>query len=109
MLTASLIDSLFGTLAYNGRMKTTAFVTIAPPNDPACMNTSSNGYGLVPPTSYHSGGVNGALTDASVRFISQTIESGDQTSNTAIRRGNGSRFGIWGALGSRDSGEAKPL
>jgi hypothetical protein len=107
MLTSTLIDSLFGTLAYNGRMNATAFVTMGPPNDPACMNASSNGFGLVPPTSYHAGGVNGALTDASVRFISQTIECGDQTSNTTIRRSGVSRFGVWGALGSRDNGETK--
>ncbi|MDR2704649.1 MAG: DUF1559 domain-containing protein [Planctomycetaceae bacterium] len=109
MLTSSLIDSLFGTLAFNGRMNSTGFVTMGPPNDPACMNAASNGFGLVPPTSYHVGGVNAALTDASVRFISQTIECGDQTSNTTIRRSSASRFGVWGALGSRDSGEAKPL
>jgi hypothetical protein len=96
-------------MAFNGRMNSTGFVTMGPPNDPACMNAASNGFGLVPPTSYHVGGVNAALTDASVRFISQTIECGDQTSNTTIRRSGDSRFGVWGALGSRDCGEAKPL
>jgi prepilin-type N-terminal cleavage/methylation domain-containing protein len=109
MLTSSLIDSLFGTLAFNGRMNSTAFVTMGPPNDPACMSAASNGFGLVPPTSYHTGGVNAALTDASVRFISQTIECGDQTSTTQVKRSGVSRFGVWGALGSRDGGEATTL
>ncbi len=58
-----------------------AFNTIAPPNwkHITCCRGGGFGYacdrnGIVPPRSFHPGGVNTALGDASVRFISDTID-----------------------------------
>lgn len=58
-----------------------AFNTVAPPNwdHVSCCQGGTFGYacdrnGIVPPRSFHPGGVNAALGDASVRFISETID-----------------------------------
>ena len=76
-----------------------------PPNGPACVaGTNDNRYrGLFPPTSYHPGGVNAAMTDASVRFISETIDTGNLTLSPVTS--GSSRYGVWGALGTKDGGE----
>ena len=62
---------------------------------------------MMPPNSFHPGGVNGVMADGSVRFISETIETGTLTSPAP---GSGqSPYGVWGAMGSKDGGEAKSL
>ena len=96
------------------------FFTILPPNSPSCGN--ENG-GLFSANSYHTGGVNVALCDASCRFISETIQCGDLsekhkngtatveiTGNTNSGNINAnSPYGIWGALGTREGGETSGL
>ncbi|MEN6451634.1 MAG: DUF1559 domain-containing protein [Thermoguttaceae bacterium] len=64
-----------------GIMEYSVFNTLAPPNwkYPSCMTETSTGNhgwskGLYPARSRHPGGVNHALADASVRFISETID-----------------------------------
>lgn len=83
-----------------------AFNTVLPPNAPACGSTNNDdsSAGVWPPTSYHPGGVNLAMCDASVRFISETIDSG--TTFSAPVTGGLSPYGAWGALGSRNGGES---
>ncbi|MDR0337545.1 MAG: DUF1559 domain-containing protein [Planctomycetaceae bacterium] len=100
------LSSNIGMFAYAGRVGYSAFTTITPPNDPACLNSNANlANGIVPPTSYHSGGVNLALADASVRFVTETIDVGNQFTGSSP---NGpSPYGVWGALGSKSGGEAK--
>ncbi|MDR1923616.1 MAG: DUF1559 domain-containing protein [Planctomycetaceae bacterium] len=81
-----------------------AFNTIAPPNSPSCtLGTGSADPGILPPISYHSGGVNVGLLDGSVRFVSNTIDCGDLT-KTCVKNG-ASPYGVWGALGTKDAGE----
>jgi prepilin-type processing-associated H-X9-DG protein len=85
------------------------FNTILPPNSPTCDATDSqcNDRLINPPTSYHAGGVNVAMADASGRFISDTIGSGNVTGWVKIdNTTTESPFGVWGALGSKGGGES---
>lgn len=91
-----------GMPVYNG------FNTVLPPNSPSC---DSSGWDeqnvLISPSSNHPGGVNVAMADGSVTFISQTIDSGDPT---ILERNSGpSLYGVWGRLGTKASGEAVQL
>jgi prepilin-type N-terminal cleavage/methylation domain-containing protein len=90
--------------------------TIMPPNAPACLTSSDyNDYLLAGTTSKHSGGVNGALTDGSVRFFNDTINA--QTAGVTFSDGTPiqitphgtSLFGVWGALGSMNGNETPQL
>ena len=59
----------------------------------------------------HTGGVNVALGDASVRFVSDTVNSGNATTGNLPAYGSSvmSPFGIWGAYGTRNCGESTSL
>ncbi|MDR1140366.1 MAG: DUF1559 domain-containing protein, partial [Planctomycetaceae bacterium] len=65
----------------NGVPARNGFNTALPPNSPSCSNrnqpTIHQGWGAFSATSYHTGGVNAALLDGSVRFISEGIHCGD--------------------------------
>jgi len=88
--------------------------TILPPNSPTCHsygsrtqteNGDNNGPILAPPTSYHTGGVNVVFADGSVHFITDNIHAGNLATARGVQTGP-SQFGVWGALGSRNGGEA---
>lgn len=90
----------------------TGFFTILPPNGPTCSNDNAESNAMPPASSYHTGGVNVALCDASVKFISENIDTGDLTitfpqppSNTRTYSGP-SLWGVWGALGSMNGKES---
>jgi len=88
--------------------------TILPPNTAVCMllgggwsGTSHWAPGIWTATSEHPGGVNVAMADGSVRFISDTIDTGNlgvvapsPTSSVP------SPYGVWGALGTKAGGES---
>ncbi|MBQ3822503.1 MAG: DUF1559 domain-containing protein, partial [Thermoguttaceae bacterium] len=106
-------------------VSTTGFQTILPPNSPSARNYSSGngqagwGYGICSAQSNHSGGVNAAMVDGSVRFISDTIDCGDMDADVngsayaTMSASHGkefagkSPFGVWGALGTIDGGESR--
>ncbi|MDR1958953.1 MAG: DUF1559 domain-containing protein, partial [Planctomycetaceae bacterium] len=93
---------------YHGSALNSLTNTILPPNSPACASaTNSITPMLLPPGSFHTGGVNAARCDASVAFVSDTVEAGTGTGN-CVRRGV-SNFGVWGAFGSRDGSESTSL
>ena len=88
-----------------------------PPNSPNCRgDTDIWMMGSV--SSYHTGGVNGCMADGAVRFVTDTVNCGNQ--NEPLGRPDGhtaygrlftgaSTYGVWGALGSIAGGESVSL
>jgi prepilin-type processing-associated H-X9-DG protein len=75
-----------------GRPVTTGFTTFATPN-PSFPDWGKGNIGFYAARSFHSGGVNAALTDGSVRFVSNSIDKSE-----------------WQHLGAKDSlGEPLPI
>jgi prepilin-type processing-associated H-X9-DG protein len=58
-------------------------------------------------TSNHPGGVQVARADGSVFFASDTIDCGNLTAASPTATTGASPYGVWGALGTRNGGEAK--
>jgi len=98
----------------DGRPRILNFQTILPPNSASCCVSLGNpgwGGGIMTATSNHTGGVNCVLGDASVQFISDTVNSttpGFENYDFATRGDPTgiSPFGAWGALGSINGGES---
>lgn len=96
--TYSLSSWSAGSLWAFGHPHWNAFVTVLPPNGPACSTCPDNpsGWpGIFTASSRHPGGVNVLLADGAVRFVGQTIDSS----------GGDSGYGLWGALGTRAGSE----
>lgn len=88
-----------------GGTRFNGFTTILPPNAPSCApDDDDNDWGIVSPTSYHPGGVNVMIADGSVRFIGESINTGNLAAKD-VGQGR-SPYGVWGALGSKNGGEA---
>ncbi|WP_442508666.1 DUF1559 domain-containing protein [Novipirellula sp. SH528] len=87
--------------------------TISPPNSLVCMESNNFNYGILPPSSRHQGGCHVLMGDGAVKFVTDSIEAGNQASaqvSTAapyLLPGNKSPFGLWGALGTRASKETE--
>ena len=102
----------FTATIWDGALWATSFQTITPPNGPSCIRSGNLG-ALMAPTSNHSGGVNAALGDGAVRFISDTIDIGNENffggAAAGVNALGKSPFGVWGAIGSRAGGESTTL
>ena len=89
-----------------------SFLAILPPNGPSCASGNAEHTLMSTAASAHPGGVNVAMCDASVRFVSESINTGDLTvlhdqPSSNIRKYTGpSRWGVWGAMGSAAGGES---
>jgi len=111
-----------GNLWYTGFSVDMRFSTVLPPNSPCCVyeNTgASPGWehhaGTISAQSNHPGGVNCAMADGSVRFVSDSV---DWTSNSVGVSVNSSHapnftgqsyYGVWGAMGTPAGGESKSM
>ncbi|EMI43160.1 DUF1559 domain-containing protein [Rhodopirellula sp. SWK7] len=87
------------------------FTTISPPNSLLCMETNNFNDSILPASSRHQGGVHVLMADGAIKFVTDSIEAGNQSSaqvgNGAayLPAGSQSPFGLWGALGTRASKE----
>ncbi|NLS91834.1 MAG: DUF1559 domain-containing protein [Planctomycetaceae bacterium] len=88
----------------DGRPYFNAVTTVLPPNSASCTYANADGSGgCYSASSEHPGGANVGLADGSVRFISETINSGF-SDQLEVEEGP-SPYGVWGALGSIMGGE----
>ncbi len=92
----------------------TGFLTVLPPNGEACGEGNQEGQGWYPAGSRHQGGAHVLMTDGAVRFITDSIDTGNLnsanvrfngTSTLYVPEGSRSPYGIWGALGTRAAKE----
>ncbi len=84
----------------------TCFLTILPPNGPTCSNDNAEWNAMPTTSSYHTGGVNIAMCDGSVRFMSENVDVGNSAFTVPAQPGNSrtytgpSYWGVWGAMGT---------
>jgi prepilin-type N-terminal cleavage/methylation domain-containing protein len=88
----------------------TVFFTIIPPNGPTCGVTGES-WAIPTASSHHPTGVNVALCDGSIRFVSENIDAGNPNQIPPDMGGRPqdyagpSLWGVWGALGTTRGGE----
>jgi len=85
------------------------FTTILPPNAPSCAAAQGEwNEGIFSADSYHPGGVNATMADGSVRFVSETINTGNLAAPVPQMPlwGGPSPYGVWGAMGTKNGTES---
>jgi Protein of unknown function (DUF1559) len=104
-----------GGRAMDGRPYFVGFATLIAPNGPTChWGGGDDNEHMGALSSFHPGGGQVAMADSSIKFISQTINTGDPTVSddsanfpgTGGNRTGPSPYGVWGAMGSMSGGEA---
>ena len=108
-----------GCFLFDGRIATSGFTTILPPNSPSCTDIDVYGCGVFGASSYHPGGANALFVDCSAMFVSEAVDCGNiswspiGTAATPNQTGappqRESNYGVWGAMGTRNGGESKRL
>ncbi|MCM2374522.1 DUF1559 domain-containing protein [Aporhodopirellula aestuarii] len=90
----------------------TGMNTILPPNSEVCLAGGDSGIGVLSSSSRHQGGTHVLMGDGAIKFITDSIESGNPDTGTVMFGGTGPRepgsfspYGLWGKLGTRASAE----
>lgn len=91
----------------------TCFTTISPPNSPVCSRGDGTWReGMYSTSSRHAGGAHVVMGDGAVKFITDSIDTGNQSAGNIWWNGGGARapgssspYGLWGALGTRANRE----
>ncbi|PQO37707.1 DUF1559 domain-containing protein [Bremerella cremea] len=101
---------LRGFRAWDGAILFVGVTAATPPNSVLIADGTSHGGSqyLLSPTSYHPGGVNVGMMDGSVRFVTETINTGNQGANYRgyPDTGSPSPYGVWGAMVTKSGSEA---
>ncbi len=101
-------DRAVGVQWFDGYPAFTGFNTVLPPNSPSCAADNwGDSWGVFSASSHHPGGVGVLMGDAAVRFVVDSISTGDLTA--AEVTSGPSPYGVWGALGSKAGGETARL
>jgi len=85
--------------------------TIRPPNSYSALTSWGHTAGIYTMASRHQGGAHVLMADGAVKFITDSIESGNQDrrapgcDNTALDAGMVSPYGLWGSLGTKGGKE----
>lgn len=88
--------------------------TVRPPNSEICSAGAVNRNNLMSVSSRHQGGAHILMGDGAVKFVTDSIEAGNQTNRMVYQWGTAafnnapgseSPYGLWGALGTRASRE----
>ena len=104
----AIVKHRSGIIWTDGQAEQVGCNTILPPNSPSCASDSNNNAdsqaSLLPPTSFHVGGVHVLMGDGRVEFVSENINTGNLAATPVIGSGP-SPYGVWGALGSKAGGD----
>ncbi|MCL2347144.1 MAG: DUF1559 domain-containing protein, partial [Planctomycetaceae bacterium] len=85
----------------------TQFHASLPPNAPSCARSANNEDStLMTASSYHTGGVNAALADASIQFVSETISATNLDQTVSSNYSGHAIYGVWAQLATRNGGES---
>jgi prepilin-type N-terminal cleavage/methylation domain-containing protein len=102
----------FGILWTDGQAERIGFNTVLGPNKPSCFGDTNaaadSNVVVLPASSMHTGGVNIVSLDGSVRFVSDSVDTGNTAAIQASPTGP-SLYGVWGALGTLNGGEVVPF
>lgn len=85
--------------------------TILPPNSPSCGVSVTPSDGIFSAGSYHVGGCHVLMGDGAVRFMTESVDTGDLSASppTTVLDSDSnpiqSPYGVWGAMGTRASEE----
>lgn len=100
----------------DGILLSMGFQTILPPNSPSASTTHGAMEGVMSVSSNHAAGVHVLFADGVVRFATNSIDAGDQSSPSvafgatgSAKPGARSPYGLWGALGTRAGRERVAL
>ena len=86
------------------RLSISGVFTVRPPNSELCIGHWADHPGTFSPSSHHQGGCHILMGDGAVKFITDSIEAGNQNApmiSSTNKPGSASPYGVWGALGSK--------